>query len=483
MPDATSTTVPTSVASPDPEVNKYAETMLFLTPDTSGNFAVRCYQESRKNWYPIREFIANVHKDIISPSQAEELYISIFLDVPEERGLFTTIQHQFQGPYEKPVSCMKMPGLSIVYHQMELHELVLPSKHPEFAKVIKDCIEGNSKLHLRLHDDGQVKMHELELEQAIAKADPEVLKGNPPENSMALFNAVHYLAETEEERAEIKSLKEAIEKREQQCRAEAKKAQEKADQTISKLQKQLQARDIELDVTKQHKEALANKLQARQEEEERAQEEEEERKRKGEAFTLRNVVDTLKLDLNSAEFNKLSQTICSIMKAKYPDRPMFQKKKITHFYPAERRLVEVLVSIENHKKNILPTGRTERGRRLHAAFEQKTAMLKAKPMTRQFSLSEVVRDLDCLHIFKATLDPEDHVEIRERVFGAMERGYPHKPMFRRGQELFFNGSERVLLEMVATQEACAMIQKELDRTEKKPDGVEPMQEDAVAAGP
>lgn len=492
-------TEPAPATQPEPEVSKYAETMLFLTPDIGGNFAIRCYQESRKNWYPIREFIANVHKDIISPSQAEELYTSIFLNVPEERGLFTTIQHQFLGPYEKPLSCMKMPGLSIVYHQMELRELVLPSKHLEFAKVMKDCIEGNSKLHLRLHDDGQLKMHELELEQAIAKADPEVLKGNPPENSMALFNALDYLAEAEEDRAEVKLLKEAVEKRAQQCKAEAKKAQEKADQTIAKLRKQLQAKDIELDVSKQKTEALANELkawqeeeeqarqeaeeQARHEAEEQAQQEEEERKRKGEAFTLRNVVDTLKLDLNSAEFNKLSQTICSTMKAKYPDRPMFQKKKITHFYPAERRLVEVLVSIENHKKNILPTGRTERGRRLHAAFEQKTAMLKAKPMTRQFSLSEVVRDLDCLHIFKATLDPEDHVEIRERVFGAMERGYPHKPMFRRGQELFFNGSERVLLEMVATQEACAMIQKELDRTEKKPDGVEPMQEDAVAAGP
>ena len=208
-----------------------------------------------------------------------------------------------------------------------------------------------------------------------------------------------------------------------------------------------------------------------------------ERKRKGAAFSLRDVLTTLKLDLNSAEYSKMNQHVSATMKEKYPDRAMFIKNKQLHFYPAERRLVEVLVSIENHKKNILPTGRTERGRRLHAAFEQKTAMLKAKPMTRQFSLSEVVRDLDCLHIFKATLDPEDHVEIRERVFGAMERGYPHKPMFRRGQELFFNGSERVLLEMVATQEACAMIQKELDRTEKKPDGVEPMQEDAVAAGP
>ena len=315
------------------EVNKYAENLLFLTGNAD-NFAIRCHKDDNgKYFYSVREFINNVHVNIMSPEDAEILYVRILISLPADRPYLLPKEVQFLGPYEKPIPCIPMAGLSIVYHYLDKKNKIIAKQKAEFNVTLADCIAGNESKHVRLFDDGQVRKQEQEYAQAMMNG--ECLDGRPPKGSIAVFDPTMYYSEENIKSMNPIPLKQAMEAK----MAELKSMKDAHEDVVEKLKKEL--REM-IKLLKEKEKQVEEKSQELRE----VKVDDRRKKQKGEAFTLRTVVGNLNIDITNTQFNVLSQRIAKIMREQYTDRATFSKQRITYYYPDEKNLLELLVAKE-----------------------------------------------------------------------------------------------------------------------------------------
>ena len=313
--------------------NKYEEPMLCLT-DQGDKFAIRCHQDTKKKyWYSAREIICNIHRDVMCPDDAEILFTSIFLELPHDRTFLTPRGYQFLGPYERPIPCITIQGLSVVYHYLDKQNLIIAARKAEFNKVIADCLAGNESKHVKMIDDGQVRIHEQELAQALLRGDG--LNGRIPKGSIALFNPLLYLDKKDGNGQAISTLKQLIENQLNELKA----CKHESAQENTKLKDEVRRNIKSLKEMEENNEKLKAELMEFRVEEDR-------KRQKGEAFTLRHLVNKMNYDLTDPQFLDLSKRISHIMKEKHPDRQTFKKGKITFYYPCDQKMLEHVVTGE-----------------------------------------------------------------------------------------------------------------------------------------
>jgi hypothetical protein len=327
------------------ETSPYAELMLFLT-DNGDAFAIRCHQDKKGvYWYCASEFIANVFKHAISQEDAESVYVNILCNQPHDRSLLMPIDIQFLGPFERPKSCVRIQGISIIYHYLDKIGKIILKQKAKFDKTLLDCLNGNESKYVRMFDDGQlVKMYK-EYEAGLLVG--EFLNRRPTtlNCSMAFDYAKYYSDETaylmtapvlkrvfKNKMDELKTMKDSQD-------AEV----EKVKLELRKVVQLLKEKEAQTETVMSTNEALQKKLCELQLE---VQQEERRKKQKGEAFSLRELVEGMKISITNGQFNLLSQRISAVMREKYPDRHTFSKQKIIHYYPDDKSLLEVLVTRE-----------------------------------------------------------------------------------------------------------------------------------------
>jgi hypothetical protein len=238
-----------------------------------------------------------------------------------------------------------MAALSIVYHYLEKQDMIQKSRKAMFSKVIEECLNGNEQKHIGMHDDGQ-------LETLYKAYDEGILKGHFLNGVMDLEGSAlefSYSNHFNDETAHLlgpHALKRVFNKKMEMLKA-MKGAQEEevnaAKAELRKITKLMKNQKTEVDTLKQENEMLVKRIH---ELELTTQMEDRRKKQKGEAFTLRDLVDEMKITVNQAQFNNLSKKISTIMKEKYSDRGSFSKNKIMHYYPDTKRLLELLVTTE-----------------------------------------------------------------------------------------------------------------------------------------
>jgi hypothetical protein len=338
------TAPPTEPAVPT-EPSKYAELMLDLTGENY-KYSVRCVRD-RKGvyWYCVADFVMVIYKHVLSHNDALAIYIEVMSKLTHDVFFLFPSQIQFKGPLEKPTDCIKMAGLSIVYHFIEKKNHIKEDRRVMFSKVIEDCLNGNEAKHVGLHDDGQIPR----LEEAFANGimDGRFLNGEMdlPESALEFSYANYYTAETayllgpqalervyNKKMAEVKALKDAQEEEVLAVKTE-----------FSKFAKLVKEKEKQIDTLTHANELLVKQVQ---ELELGTQLQERYKKQKGEAFNLRQLVDEMKITITPGQFIILTKAVNLIMKEKYADRQTFVKNKITHFYPSDKRLLELLVTTE-----------------------------------------------------------------------------------------------------------------------------------------
>jgi hypothetical protein len=252
---------------------------------------------------------------------------------------------QFKGPLAKPTDCAKMAALSIVYHYLEKQDMIQKSRQVKFSKVIEECLNGNEQKHISLHDDGQ-------LEALYKTYDEGILNGHFLDGKMDLEGSpleFTYSAYYNDETAHLlgpHALKRVFNKKMEMLKAMKGAQDEEVDAAkaeLRKISKLMKNQKIENDTLQAQNDALVKRVQELELE---MQTHERRKKQKGEAFTLRDLVDEMKITVNQTQFNNLSKQISTIMKEKYPDRGSFSKNKIMHYYPDDKRLLELLVTTE-----------------------------------------------------------------------------------------------------------------------------------------
>jgi hypothetical protein len=252
---------------------------------------------------------------------------------------------QFKGPLEKPTDCAKMAALSIVYHYLEKQDMIQKSRKAMFSKVIEECLNGNEQKHIGMHDDGQ-------LETLYKAYDEGILKGHFLNGVMDLEGSAlefSYSNHFNDETAHLlgpHALKRVFNKKMEMLKA-MKGAQEEevnaAKAELRKITKLMKNQKTEVDTLKQENEMLVKRIQ---ELELATQMEERRKKQKGSAFNLRQLLEEMKVTITPGQYNSLSKAINSTMKEKHADRQTFQKNNVTHFYPDDKRLLELLVTTE-----------------------------------------------------------------------------------------------------------------------------------------
>jgi hypothetical protein len=327
------------------ETSPYAELMLFLTDD-GDSFAVRCHKD--KNgvyWYCVSEFITNVFAHAISQEDSESIYVSIMCNQPHDRSFLIPIAIQFLGPFERPKSCVRIQGISIVYHYLDKIGKLLLKQKPKFDKTLLDCLNGNESKYVRMFDDGQLVQMYKEYEEGLLNGEFLDRRVTTLNCSMAFDYAKYYSDETaylmtapvlkrvfKNKMDELKAMKDA-----QDSEVDAVK------QELRKVAQLLKERETQAQTMLAENDELHKKLRELQLE---VQMEERRKKQKGEAFSLRELVDGMKISITPGQFNLLSQRISAIMKEKYPDRHTFSKQKVIHYYPDDKSLLELLVTRE-----------------------------------------------------------------------------------------------------------------------------------------
>ena len=116
-----------------------------------------------------------------------------------------------------------------------------------------------------------------------------------------------------------------------------------AKEELRKISKLMKEKDTRVDTLQAENDALVRRVK---ELELMNQMEERRKKQKGEAFNLRQLLEEMKVVVTSGQYTKLSKAINLTMKEKHADRQTFQKNNVTHFYPDDKRLLELLVTTE-----------------------------------------------------------------------------------------------------------------------------------------
>ena len=165
---------------------------------------------------------------------------------PHDLKFMTPLSIQFLGPFERPVSCIKIQGLSILYHYLEKKDLINLTQKTEIEKTMMDCLNGNESKYVRMFDDGQVALFNKEYEEGILVCEYLDRKPSNYDCSMCFDYAKHYTEESAwlmrsddvkrlfgRKMDELKAMKGAQDSEVEEAKAEARK--------ISKLFKEKEA--------------------------------------------------------------------------------------------------------------------------------------------------------------------------------------------------------------------------------------------------
>ena len=159
---ATTPTVPSTAPATEPvvptEPSKYAELMLDLTGENY-LFGVRAYKDRTGTYfYCVKDFVQVVYKHVLSEQDAIAELVQLQCKLTHDIYFLHPSMVQFKGPLEKPTSCLKIQGLSIIYHDLDKRDMIQKSRKSKFEKVIEDCLNGKEAKHVGLHDDGQLPL-------------------------------------------------------------------------------------------------------------------------------------------------------------------------------------------------------------------------------------------------------------------------------------------------------------------------------------
>ena len=338
-------TVPSPETAPPAEPSKYAELLLDLTGENY-TYAVRAYKDKKGVFfYCVSDFIQVICKHTLSKQDALSEYVQLQCKLTHDIYFLCPSRIQFKGPLEYPTSCLKIQGLSVLYHDMDKRGMIQKDRQTKFEKVIEDCLNGKEAQHVSLHDDGQLP--------ALYEAyDKGILEGHFLNGKMDLegspleFTHANYYSDETAHLLGPHALQRVFNKKMEMLKA-MKGAQEEevnaAKAELRKISKLMKNQKTEVDTLQAKCDAL---MKRNEELEGEMQMQERRKKQKGEAFTLRDLVDEMKITVNQTQFNNLSKQISTIMKEKYPDRGSFSKNKIMHYYPDDKRLLELLVTTE-----------------------------------------------------------------------------------------------------------------------------------------
>ena len=151
-------TVPSPETAPPAEPSKYAELLLDLTGENY-TFAVRTYKDKKGIYfYCVKDFVQVVYKHVISEQDALAEFVQLQCKLTHDIYFLCPSMVQFKGPLEKPTSCLKIQGLSVLYHDLDKRDMIQKSRKSKFEKVIEDCLNGKEAKHVGLHDDGQLPL-------------------------------------------------------------------------------------------------------------------------------------------------------------------------------------------------------------------------------------------------------------------------------------------------------------------------------------
>ena len=151
-------TVPSSETAPPTEPSKYEELMLDLTGENY-LYAVRVYKDKKGTYfYCVKDFVQVVYKHVLSEQDAIAELVHLQCQLTHDIYFLCPSRVQFKGPFEKPTSCLKIQGLSIIYHDLDKRGMIQKSRKSKFEKVIEDCLNGKEAKHIGLHDDGQLPL-------------------------------------------------------------------------------------------------------------------------------------------------------------------------------------------------------------------------------------------------------------------------------------------------------------------------------------
>ena len=327
------------------EPSKYAELMLDLTGENYA-YAVRAYKDKKGVFfYCVSDFIQVICKHTLSKQDALSEYVQLQCKLTHDIYFLCPSRIQFKGPLEYPTSCLKIQGLSVLYHDMDKRGMIQKDRQTKFEKVIEDCLNGKEAQHVSLHDDGQLP--------ALYEAyDKGILEGHFLNGKMDLegspleFTHANYYSDETAHLLGPHALQRVFNKKMEMLKA-MKGAQEEevnaAKAELRKITKLMKNQKIEVDTLQAQNDALVKRVQ---ELELMTQMEERRKKQKGSAFNLRQLVEEMKITITPGQFSNLSKAINLTMKEKHADRQTFQKNNVTHFYPDDKRLLELLVTTE-----------------------------------------------------------------------------------------------------------------------------------------
>lgn len=217
-----------------------------------------------------------------------------------ERAVIDHREVIFRGPYEKQRRCFSVEGIYVIYNYLETIGLVNEKHRKEVESVLDDLIEErrNIKHFIRMHDDGERAEQE-------AEAGPRRLTEPPVGSKYNADSTVPTAANMKNEQAQ-KELVESLMK------------------TVESLTTKLATAD-----------AKNSEYEA----------ERETKRAKKESFSVRELLQDLKLNVAKNHMNRFGSDIKKKFEEKYPERASLtlMKHNTTSFRSEDRVILESLV--------------------------------------------------------------------------------------------------------------------------------------------